>query len=139
MEKKKLSSCYCKNIRKLSNNITKYYDKHLSPIGLTLNQYSLISNIEKIEPASVTQISKKADLERTTIVRNLQTLFKKGLIEDISDKGKRDKKIILTAHGKELLKEAKPYWDDAQENIYDKLGEDNFNNLVDILNILNSI
>lgn len=136
MGNKTLSSCYCKNIRRLSNSITKYYDDYLKNAGLTLNQYSLLSSTEKIQPASITQIAKKVGLERTTIVRDLKPLFKMELIEDIAEEGKRNRKIVLTKKGKDILNRAKPYWDEAQENIFNKLGEDKFDNFVDILNIL---
>lgn len=136
MENKTLSSCYCKNIRRLSNSITKYYDDYLKNAGLTLNQYSLLSSTEKIQPASITQIAKKVGLERTTIVRDLKPLFKMELIEDIAEEGKRNRKIVLTKKGKDILSRAKPYWDEAQKNIFNKLGEDKFDNFVDILNIL---
>lgn len=136
MDQKKLSSCYCKNIRRLSNKVTKYYNDYLEGTGLTLNQYSILSSIQKIQPATVTEIAEKAGLERTTIVRDLKPLFRNGLIADISDASKRDKKIVVTDKGSDLHDQAEPYWDQAQKNIYDLLGEKRFQEFVDILNIL---
>ena len=136
MDKKKLSSCYCKNIRRLSNNITKYYNEYLKDTGLTLNQYSIMSSIHKIEPATVTDIANEVGLERTTIVRDLKPLIKNGLVEDISEKGKRNKMIQLTNKGIEMHNNAEPYWNEAQEKIFNLLGPERLQDFVDILSIL---
>ena len=122
---KRKTSCYCINSRRLSNLITNKYDKHLQEINLTVNQYSLLVNINQLEICSVSDLAIYVGLERTTLVRTLKPLFDKKLIEDISETTQRNRQIKITQKGKEVLAKGKPLWKQAQKEIEDKIGKDN--------------
>lgn len=122
---KRKTSCYCINSRRLSNLITNKYDKHLQEINLTVNQYSLLVNINQLEICSVSDLAIYVGLERTTLVRTLKPLFDKKLIEDISETSQRNRQIKITQKGKEILEKGKPLWKQAQKEIEDKIGKDN--------------
>ena len=122
---KRKTSCYCINSRRLSNLITNKYDKHLQEIKLTVNQYSLLVNINQLEICSVSDLAIYVGLERTTLVRTLKPLFDKKLIEDISETTQRNRQIKITQIGKEILEKGKPLWKQAQKEIEDKIGKDN--------------
>ena len=122
---KRKTSCYCINSRRLSNLITNKYDKHLQEINLTVNQYSLLVNINQLEICSVSDLAIYVGLERTTLVRTLKPLFDKKLIEDISETTQRNRQIKITQKGKEILEKGKPLWKQAQKEIEDKIGKDN--------------
>ena len=121
---KRKTSCYCINSRRLSNLITNKYDKHLQEIKLTVNQYSLLVNINQLEICSVSDLAIYVGLERTTLVRTLKPLFDKKLIEDISETTQRNRQIKITLKGKEVLEKGKPLWKQAQKEIEDKIGKD---------------
>lgn len=122
---KRKTSCYCINSRRLSNLITNKYDKYLQEINLTVNQYSLLVNINQLEICSVSDLANYVGLERTTLVRTLKPLFDKKLIEDISETTQRNRQIKITQKGKEVLEKGKPLWKQAQKEIEDKIGKDN--------------
>ena len=122
---KRKTSCYCINSRRLSNLITNKYDKYLQEINLTVNQYSLLVNINQLEICSVSDLAIYVGLERTTLVRTLKPLFDKKLIEDISKTTQRNRQIKITQKGKEVLEKGKPLWKQAQKEIEDKIGKDN--------------
>lgn len=122
---KRKTSCYCINSRRLSNLITNKYDRHLQEINLTVNQYSLLVNINQLEICSVSDLAIYVGLERTTLVRTLKPLFDKKLIEDISETTQRNRQIKITQIGKEILEKGKPLWKQAQKEIEDKIGKDN--------------
>lgn len=122
---KRKTSCYCINSRRLSNLITNKYDKHLEEINLTVNQYSLLVNINQLEICSVSDLANYVGLERTTLVRTLKPLFDKKLIEDISETTQRNRQIKITQKGKEVLEKGKPLWKQVQKEIEDKIGKDN--------------
>ena len=125
INQKRKTSCYCINSRRLSNLITNKYDKHLQEINLTVNQYSLLVNINQLEICSVSDLAIYVGLERTTLVRTLKPLFDKKLIEDISETTQRNRQIKITQKGKEVLEKGKPLWKQAQKEIEDKIGKDN--------------
>ena len=124
IQKRKMP-CYCINLRRLSNLITHKYDRHLVEIHLSVNQYSLLVNINQLDICSVSDLAIYIGLERTTLVRTLKPLFDKELIEDISETAQRNRQIKITQKGKEILEKGKPLWKQAQKEIEDKIGKDN--------------
>jgi len=130
---RKKSACYCINLRRVANAMTAMYDMFLEPIGLSVNQYSLLLNIDQLEMCSVSDLATCVGLERTTLVRTLKPLFDQALIEDISDVTTRNREIQVTSKGKELLAQGKPLWEKAQNEIEQKLGEHHIAKLSEIL------
>lgn len=133
MDKKVSSQCHCINIRRAANAVTKYYDRVLKKSGLTVNQYSILCSIQKIEPCSVTALSKRTRLDRTTLVRNLKPIFSAGWIKDEAAEGNRKNQIHLTKAGHEKIAAAKADWEQAQAYLESNLGKGNLQILKDCL------
>ena len=117
------SSCHCINLRRATNAVSQYYDRKLAPSGLTLNQYSILSNIRKIEPCSVTELAEKTRLDRTTLVRNLKPMFAAEWILDEASPGNRRNRLRLTEAGVEKITAAKPMWQEAQAGLEKHIGQ----------------
>jgi len=130
--KRNKSSCYCINLRRVANAITSMYDKCLEPIGLSVNQFSLLRNIDHLKTCSVSDLAVYIGLERTTLVRTLKPLFVQGLIEDVSDETTRNREIEITQKGKLLLLQGVPLWEKAQSKIETKLDSNQILALSDI-------
>ena len=75
------SPCYCINYRRAANTLTKYYDAAFAPIGLTGNQFFLLNSIQQLGSCNKSELAQYTSLDRTTIIRNLDTLLKKELVE----------------------------------------------------------
>lgn len=114
--------CICINFRRITQKITELYDKELSPTGLTINQYSLLVNISRIEGCCISELAQQVKQEKSTLVRTLQPLFKAELIFDRSTNESRRRLLFLTASGKNRLKNARPLWEKAQQQITSTLG-----------------
>ncbi len=106
--------CYCMNFRRMANALTKYYDSMLADVGLTANQLSLLTDIQSIEPCNRSELAKCARVDRTTVIRNLEMLRKKGLIEDMEGKVNA---IKLTEQGVKIMEEGFLLWKNAQDQI----------------------
>jgi DNA-binding MarR family transcriptional regulator len=113
--------------------MTEYYDRILHRHGLTLSQYSILSNINKIEPCSVSDLAKKVRLERTTLVRNLKLLFAEQLITDDAKTGQRNRRIRLSSKGLQVMNAARHAWEEAQTNIERYLEPEELRHLKDML------
>lgn len=127
--------CYCKKIRQITSQITKLYDQHLKEASLTCQQFSTLECIRAIEPASVTELSKRMSLDRTSLSRNLKIMKSNSLIEDHA-KGGRSRRIVLSEHGKEVLREAEKQWEKAQaalESMLDSQQLTHFREMLDVL------
>ena len=127
------SACHCINLRRAANAVTGCYDKALAGTGLTLNQYSMLSNLQKLEPCSVAELSRQMRLERTTLVRNLKAMYAAGWIYDEAPPGNRKSQMRLTQAGAEKVREAKPLWKQAQEHLEAYLGKETLQKLTETL------
>lgn len=123
------SACHCVNLRRASRSLTEYYDSALKPYGLTVCQYSIMRNIQRIEPCSVTELSSVIRLDRTTLVRNLKSLIQKGLISDETPKSRRARILQLSPKGTEFLITAVSAWEKAQNEIEEYIGLKNIEQL----------
>ncbi|MDH1975373.1 MarR family winged helix-turn-helix transcriptional regulator [Aliarcobacter butzleri] len=117
MESKKISICHCTNMRQISRKITNIYDEFLKPFNLNVTQYSLLSNLKRVQPIKMNDFSKVVKLDRTTLVRNLKPLINLSLIEIKSIDKSKAQLLELSQKGIELQNEGYKYWQKAQEYI----------------------
>ena len=133
---KKDMPCYCISIRKASRRLMALYDRALEPVQLTISQFAILRNTDRLGKCSLSDLSQKTDLERTSLVRMLRPLEERGLIEDVSGKKERSRILQLTPDGKSLLAQAMPLWQQAQEEIEEKAGRDSIEQVLAVLNRL---
>jgi DNA-binding MarR family transcriptional regulator len=121
--KRKTEKCFCIGFRRAARAVTVYYDRILFSSGLTINQYSLLVNLYKIAPCSTTSLAKKIKLERTTLIRTIKPLVDAGLIQDLSEAGKRNRQLTVTRTGLATLKAARKLWEKAQTGLVKYVGK----------------
>jgi len=136
MTKKRKSTCYCINLRRAANAVTEIYNQILLPTGLSVNQYSLLKNIYRLESCCVSDLANYVGLERTTLVRSLKPLFKMGYIEDISEEGQRNRQLKVTKSGGQVLNQAELFWQTAQSEVEQKIGKEKIKQLSEILSLI---
>jgi DNA-binding MarR family transcriptional regulator len=116
--------CTCLKLRRASQAISKVYDEYLEASGIKISQFSLLKAIDRKQPVNVSDLAVYIKLDRTTLVRNLKPLEQKGLIADIAKKGARNRQLILSRQGKEVLTAATSLWQEAQDGVEQALGEE---------------
>lgn len=131
--KRHKSSCYCTNLRRAANTVSLLYSDYLNEAGVTVNQFSLLVNLERLENCSVSEFAVYVGLERTTLVRTLKPLIERGLIRDISASGQRNRMLQLTDEGKAVVRQGKPLWEDAQKEVERRIGRGNAELLYELL------
>ena len=127
------SPCYCSNLRRAAKRISEYYDRHLTPFGLSISQYSILANLSGMDGCGTGELARRLQLEKSTLVRTLQPLLQNGLVEDRAPAGSRARQLHLTAMGKERLEAARPAWKSAQTAMKDRFG-DRLTGMMDLLN-----
>lgn len=100
---------------------TAVYDDALRPLGLKLTQYSLLINIRDSDAASVTELSDRMMMDRTTLTRNLAPLRKAGWVQ-VGDNDRRTRRIMLTEAGRMVLRQTVPVWRAAEKQVRDRIG-----------------
>ena len=131
-------ACVCIRMRRVAYRVTDFYDQALEPAGISINQYSLLVNISRLERCGTGELARHVRLEKSTLVRTLQPLLKTGLIIDCSPEGNRRRQLALTPLGQDILKQALPLWENAQNALRARLGK-SFDELMEFFEILEKI
>lgn len=115
--------CNCSALRQAARHVTRLYDSELAPAGLGLNQYSILSRLEKLGPCTIQALAANLVMDRSTLGHLLRPLLKRGLLKlDASKQDRRSRVIHLTAAGKSLLKQARPLWAKAERRFEHRIG-----------------
>ena len=120
-------SCVCISLRKAANHISKLYDHELSALDIKITQYSTLKNIQDLGNPTVHELSRKLDLERTTVLRNLDKLKKIDLISYKKNDVNKIKVISLTVNGTKKLNDAEVIWEKSQQKFLNAFGLNNKN------------
>ena len=121
-----LTDCLCTSIRRSARNISQIYSDHLQQSGekINANQVSILVLLSQIEKETISELSNKLKMERTTLTRNLKVLDKSGWIKTYCGTDGRMKFTKLSKRGSQVLNKILPYWKKAQSKTKKILGED---------------
>jgi DNA-binding MarR family transcriptional regulator len=114
--------CYCASLRVAARKATARYDAALETVGITVAQFSLLRRIERAEPVSLTELGRLAELDRSTVGRNVRVLAGLGLVRLEAAEDQREAAVSLAAAGAAALLHATPLWEKAQHDIETLLG-----------------
>jgi Transcriptional regulators len=132
--------CACGHLRKAARVTSLLFDEAFRDVGLTNAQCSLLINISRFEPLSVTELAARMHMDQTTVTRNIKILEKNGLVESLKDDGDARKKLVsLTPLGTRRLDAAKPGWQRAQTFIEEKLGPERFAAFLEAMHLLTQL
>jgi DNA-binding MarR family transcriptional regulator len=119
----RLDSCNCFASRKAARLITKLYEDHLAPAGVTSSQFALLSHVDEVGQASIRELVDALAMERTSIVRALQPLERDGLALQAPDREDARRNVVrLTDAGRKRLQQAIPLWQAAQAEFERRFG-----------------
>ena len=119
------TACHCLALRRAARTMTGAYDAALGDLGLTVAQFALLRGIQKVGPASISELAEAVRLDRTTLGRNLDPLVSMGLVDRVAgDKDGRERRIKLTGRGRTVIKSALPLWRETQARVEAALGAD---------------
>ena len=132
-------SCKCTRLRKASNNITKIYDSALIKAGLKITQFSTLKNIQKLGKTNIRDLSSELELDRTTVLRNIEKLIEMDLVSYKYENDDKNKIIQLTTVGKRKLREAIIIWEETQHKYIKALGIKNYKEIDTLITKISKI
>jgi DNA-binding MarR family transcriptional regulator len=106
--------CVCTALRAATRHVTRMYDDALAPLALTITGYSLLGKIDRLGAPSMNELAEAAEMDRSTLSRNLKPLLDAKLIAMQPGDDRRRKEFSLTDAGRKRLKLAYPRWRDVQ-------------------------
>jgi DNA-binding MarR family transcriptional regulator len=120
-----LEACSCGALRQAARHVTRFYDRALTPVGLGLNQYSILSRLDRLGPSNLQDLADNLVMDRSTLGHLLRPLEARGLLAMKPAPTDRRARIIrLTAEGQALLRQARPLWAGAETEFQRQFGAD---------------
>jgi DNA-binding MarR family transcriptional regulator len=114
--------CYCHAARGSARLLSRFYDRHLAPVGINIQQLTILSTILYNPGMLIADLTEQMVMERTTLVRALKPLQEAGFIEtELSGNG-RSLALTISKQGKKKVLAARPLWQDAQREFETKFG-----------------
>ncbi|RIV12589.1 MarR family transcriptional regulator [Klebsiella pneumoniae] len=120
-------------MRKATRKVSSYYDEALAPLGVNIGQFSLLRNIRRMEPVSLTDLAHKVELDRSTVGRNAKVLERLELIAIGHGEDQREAVLMIAEKGREILDKGAPLWDGVQDDIEARLGREKARQLQELL------
>lgn len=126
--------CSCSALRQTTRHVTKFYDEALRPVGLGLNQYSILAKLDRFGPKTIQDLSLLLVMDRSTVGHLLRPLEKSGLVRlEVSEQDRRSRVVALTAKGQAVMAEARPLWAKAESRFERVVGREAALNLRTVL------
>ncbi|WP_158522894.1 MarR family winged helix-turn-helix transcriptional regulator [Fusobacterium pseudoperiodonticum] len=129
------NECYCFILRNIASSIKKIYNQHFQELDITNEQFTILMNMKYLAPISVTNLSEKIKIDRTTLSRNLKILQTKALIEDVLTTG-RSRQIILSKKGEDIINKGEKIWNKIQKEVEKVIGKEKLETLKEVEKIL---
>ena len=115
--------CICFLLRSAARRASALYSQRIGSIGLGLPQHSLVGMAAAFEkqngrPATITELARALDLDRTTLTRNIRPLVASGLLTvEASATGGRAKAVRATREGRAAYRAGVALWREAQDEM----------------------
>ncbi len=117
-------NCLCANTRYAARQLTKIYEEKLKPADLTPAQFELLSMVHYRPHLSQSDLAAALGLDQTTLSRNIRLAVKHSWIKRTeSSADARQAGYTLSPKGLAIWEKAFPFWQDAQQHMSEKLGE----------------
>jgi DNA-binding MarR family transcriptional regulator len=110
--------CLCLHVQRAARALARRFDEAFRPLGLTNGQFSLLMSLNRPEPPAMGPVANLLAMDRTTLTAALKPLERRGLVRIAKDQSdRRNRTLILTAKGRDLLARAMPIWQHTHAEI----------------------
>lgn len=117
-----LEQCALFDVHRFGRVLNSLYNDHLRGSGLTISQYTLLRNIAALSSASITQIAKVMQMERTSVTRLIEPLISRKLVETVPGEDRRFRYVIATTAGRAAVRNSDGAWQAAQQELMSRIG-----------------
>ena len=130
------SDCLLLNTVMAARAMTRRYDAQLQRFGVSVVQFSVLMVLSQERDEPVSRMAERIAMDRTTLIRNLELLTRKGLVSAAPAEKGNGRSFRLTAEGKRLAEELVPHWQAAQAEVRGLLEEPELEHLLPALRAL---
>lgn len=134
-----LDACACGRLRRASRALTQFYDHALGATGLSVTQYSLLSNLARSGTVRISDFAARYLVDRTAVARMLEPLVERGYVGIARGRDARTREATITRRGRAALDDARVAWRRAQVAVERRLGPERLGTLISTLAELESL
>jgi DNA-binding MarR family transcriptional regulator len=118
-----MTECTCRALSQATRRVHRLYDAALAPLGITIGQFSLLTQIRKAPGLTLSQLAERNVMDASTISRLVRPLMQRGLVESLADPDdRRTRKVRLTPECADLQARGVPLWRAAQASLERAIG-----------------
>jgi DNA-binding MarR family transcriptional regulator len=114
--------------------LTQAYEDALRPTGLRATQFTVLQALSLAGEVSQKQLGEILGIDSTTLTRTLKIMSREGWIAVRRGEDRRERLIRLTASGEGRFRGAVPAWQVAQARLRGSLGEQGWQELMEMSN-----
>src|SRR6187401_2161378 len=107
------AACISTRVRQLSRIITRVYDDAMRPLGITVSQFTLLTQLAQQDGITAVEIGHTLDIAKSTLSRNLKRLLALAHLGMGPPAGRRGRGLHLTPMFGAVIQQAYPVWKDA--------------------------
>ena len=126
--------CMCASFRRAARVLTQHYDTALRPLGLRATQFTLLQALSLAGEVSQGTFGEILAIDSTTLTRTLAIMGRRGWIASRSGEDRRERWLSLSAAGRAEYKRALPHWEKVQQKLRARLGNKQWNKLLNLTN-----
>jgi DNA-binding MarR family transcriptional regulator len=116
--------CSCAALRQAARHVTRLYDAALVPVGLRLNQYSILARLKRFGPMRLSELADRLVMDRSTLGHLLRPIEARGLLAlRVDERDRRGRLVALTATGEVLTSRAHALWLRAETSFAGAFGQ----------------
>ena len=117
-------ACHCLATRQLARHVSKLYDRHMAPTGITSTQFSILSFLAHEPGINMNELAGAMLMDRTTLLRALKPLQQNGWILSAAE-AEQSRRLVLSISvaGRNKIAEAEPLWQAAQDEYEAQVGQ----------------
>jgi DNA-binding MarR family transcriptional regulator len=116
--------CVAGGVRKLNRMVSAIYDSALAGAGLKTSQFSVLVAVANRDKARPAELIKLLQMDESTLSRNVERMCVRGWLRLERNEDRRSHLIEVTDKGRALIRKCMPAWQQAQEEVSQRIGAD---------------
>ena len=116
--------CVAGGVRKLNRMVSAIYDSALAGAGLKTSQFSVLVAVANRDKARPAELIKLLQMDESTLSRNVERMCARGWLRLERNEDRRSHLIEVTDKGRALIRKCLPAWQQAQEEVSQRIGAD---------------
>jgi DNA-binding MarR family transcriptional regulator len=118
-------ACHCVAARQMARHVSRIYERHLGPSGVTATQLAILSFLARRSAMTMAEMAELMQMDRTTLLRAVKPLREKAWVKADPQKGEPRRHVLtLSAAGRAKIQKAAPLWQAAQAEYEAEIGPD---------------